>query len=119
MQTKLSKRISKEVKKIPLVDTHEHFLLEEERLNTKLDLFYLFPDYASSDLISSGMPFETLDEIRLSEHSLKEKWGKFKPYWERIKNTSEKIATKIPIDMFSDSGGLRGEQHDLTRKPKQ
>jgi hypothetical protein len=38
---------------------------------------------------------------------------------ERMKNTSEKIDTKIPIDKFSDSQCLRGEQHDLTRKPKQ
>ena len=32
---------------------------------------------------------------------------------ERMKNTSEKIDTKIPIDKFSDSRCLRGEQHDL------
>nr|AAU84402.1 hypothetical protein GZ9E5_26 [uncultured archaeon GZfos9E5] len=30
-----------------------------------------------------------------------------------MKNTSEKIDTKIPIDRFSDSRYLRGEQHDL------
>ena len=34
---------------------------------------------------------------------------------ERMKNTSEKIDTKIPIDRFSDSRCLRGEQHDLTK----
>ena len=30
-----------------------------------------------------------------------------------MKNTSEKIDTKIPIDKLSDSQCLRGEQHDL------
>ena len=33
-----------------------------------------------------------------------------------MKNTSEKIDTKIPIDKFSDSRCLRGEQHDLIKK---
>jgi hypothetical protein len=31
-----------------------------------------------------------------------------------MKNTSEKIDTKILNDKFSDSQCLRGEQHDLT-----
>jgi len=30
-----------------------------------------------------------------------------------MKNTSERIDTKILIDKFSDSQCLRGEQHDL------
>jgi len=33
-----------------------------------------------------------------------------------MKNTSEKIDTKIPIDEFSDSRCLCGEQHDLIKK---
>ena len=101
MQTELSKRMKEEVWKISLVDTHEHFLLEQERLETKLDLFYLFPHYTSSDLVSSGMSLDTLDEIRISDFSLEEKWKKFKPYWERIKNTAYSKALLIAVrDLF-------------------
>ncbi|MFQ5867644.1 MAG: amidohydrolase family protein [bacterium] len=101
MQTELLKTIREEVEKISLVDTHEHFLLEEERLNTKLNLFYLFPHYASSDLLSSGMSPQTLDEIRISNCPLEEKWEKFKAYWERIKNTAYSKALLIAVkDLF-------------------
>ncbi len=101
MPKELFRRIRQKVEKIPLVDTHEHFIPEEKRLNTELDLFYLFPHYASSDLVSSGMSLETLDEIRISDRSLEEKWEKFKPYWERIRNTAYSKALLIAIrDLF-------------------
>lgn len=117
MQTKLFKRISKEVQKIPLVDTHEHFLLEEERLNTTLDLFYLFPHYTSSDLISSGMSPETLDEIRISDFSLEEKWQKFKLYWERIKNTAYSKALLIAVrDLFEIEDINENTYRELSEK---
>ncbi len=35
-----------------------------------------------------------------------------------MKNTSEKIDTKIPIDKFSDSRCLRGEQHEFIKALK-
>jgi len=52
MGKSLFQELGEEIEKIPLVDTHEHSILEEERLSLSLDIFYLFPHYASSDLIS-------------------------------------------------------------------
>ena len=48
-------RIRKEINEIPLLDVHEHFISEKERLSSKLTPFYLFPHYTTSDLVSSGM----------------------------------------------------------------
>jgi len=95
MEKSLFRELRQELERIPLVDTHEHFILEEERLGLALDMFYLFPHYASSDLISSGMPHSMLEEIRCSELPLKEKWEGFRPYWLRIKNTAYCRVLKI------------------------
>jgi len=95
MKKSLFQELREEIEKIPLVDSHEHFMLEEERLSLSLDVFYLFPHYASSDLISSGMPYSLLEEIRCSQLPLEEKWKKFEPYWLRVKNTAYARALKI------------------------
>ena len=101
MQTPILKGIIEQIQKIPLVDTHEHFMTEAERLESNLNLFYLFPHYASSDLLCSGMSPQTLDEIRLSDIPLEEKWKKFKPYWQRTKNTAYSRALLIAVrDLF-------------------
>ena len=101
MEKNLFNELRQEIERIPLVDTHEHFILEEERLTLPLDIFYLFPHYASSDLISSGMPYSLLKEIRCSHLSLEEKWKRFQPYWLRIKNTAYSKALKIAArDIF-------------------
>ncbi len=101
MGENLYQRIRTQIEKISLVDTHEHFMLEKERLNARIDFFYLFPQYASSDLVSSGMSPEALDEIWGSDLSLEDKWDKFEPHWENIKNTTYARALLIAArDLF-------------------
>ena len=39
----LFSELRNEIESIPLVDTHEHFILEQERQRLSLDLFYLIP----------------------------------------------------------------------------
>ena len=95
MEKGLFDELREEIEKIPLIDTHEHFILEEERLSLSLDVFHLLPHYASSDLISSGMPHSLLEEIRCSQLPLEEKWKKFQPYWLRVQNTAYSRALKI------------------------
>jgi len=101
MREDLFFRLRSEIEKIPIVDTHEHFMLEKERLSSKLDFSYLFPHYACSDLVSSGMPAKTLEEIRCPNYPLEEKWRKFSPYWENIKNTAYSKSLLIAVnDIF-------------------
>ncbi len=105
MEKGLFSELREEIEKIPLVDTHEHFVLEEERLSCPLDFSYLFPHYASSDLVSSGMPPSSLEEIRLNQLPLEERWKKLQPYWQRIKNTAYARALEIIArDLFGVEG---------------
>ena len=60
----LASRLTQIVGSIRLVDTHEHLLSEEERNRAAHDFGYLFPHYASSDLVSSGMPPALLEAVR-------------------------------------------------------
>lgn len=95
MDGKIYSELRQELDKIAIIDTHEHFILEQERLELELDLFYLFPHYASSDLVSAGMPHTLLTEIRCGDGTLEEKWQKLRPYWQKIKNTAYSRALKI------------------------
>jgi len=79
--------IAHEVDSLRLVDTHEHLMPEAERQAQPLDFFYLFPHYASSDLISAGMPYATLERIRDPKRPLEERWAEFAPYWPNVRTT--------------------------------
>jgi predicted TIM-barrel fold metal-dependent hydrolase len=118
--TNLFNEFRGELEKIPLVDTHEHFILEEDRLGLSLDLFYLIPHYASSDLLSSGMPPSVLDDLRgVGSHqlSLEQKWSAFEPYWLRIKNTGYARALElIARDIFGVDGISEETYQSLSEK---
>ncbi|MHB1006361.1 MAG: amidohydrolase family protein [Chloroflexota bacterium] len=84
----LRERLSAYVDGIALADTHEHIPPEAERYATPQDLFSWFPHYASSDLMSAGMPVPVLEEVRNPYLPLEERWRKFAPYWEATRNTA-------------------------------
>ena len=123
--SELAARISQAVQAIPLVDTHEHLLSEEERHRAALDFSYLFPHYAASDLISAGMPPALLEAVRSPtrpvmleraarvrrprpypeptrrDMSLEERWRAVEPYWERIRHTGYGLCLRIAVrDLF-------------------
>lgn len=90
-----------EIYKIPVVDTHEHLISEEQRNSQPIDIFYFFSHYASSDLVSGGMPQQTLEKIRNVSLPLEERWRDFAPFWERIRNTAYAKALIIAVrDLF-------------------
>jgi predicted TIM-barrel fold metal-dependent hydrolase len=127
--SEVSKRIRAAVDAIQIVDTHEHLLSEEERNRAAADFGYLFPHYASSDLVSSGMPVPLLESLRegsrpvLTERiarinwirkmqtlavpsktgmSLEERWNAFAPFWENIRFTGYGICLRIALrDIFA------------------
>ena len=97
----LVRRIGDEVERIPLVDTHEHIMTEEERLAQEIDLFYFLPVYASSDLVSAGMFPEVLEEIRGQKMPAEEKWEQFAPWWRYARSTGYGRALEIAArDLF-------------------
>jgi predicted TIM-barrel fold metal-dependent hydrolase len=123
--TTLAARIAQAVDAIALVDTHEHLFAEEERHRAARDFSYLLPHYASSDLVSAGMPRPLLEAIRAPmrpvlleraarlrrpifyapasrvDMSLDERWDAFEPYWHRIRHTGYGMCLRIAVqDLF-------------------
>lgn len=90
-------RLKEEIYKIPIVDTHEHLMAEEQRNSQPIDIFCFLPHYASSDLVSAGMPQQALEKIRDTSLPLEERWRDFLPYWERIRNTAYAKALLIAV----------------------
>ena len=121
----IADRIAEVVNGIWIVDTHEHLLSEEERARAAVDFSYLFPHYASSDLISAGMPPSLLEAARLpirqvlvdrtvrmrrprpypipsrADMPLEERWNAIEPYWEHSRYTGYGKCLRIAVrDLF-------------------
>ena len=72
----------------PMVDTHEHLVAESYQNSQRIDLFSSWlAHYASSDLVSAGMPYSTLEEIRNSSRPMEQRWAQFAPYWGHTRTT--------------------------------
>ena len=88
MTTSAYEAIREAVESQPLVDTHEHFIAESYLNAQKIDFFSSWlGHYASSDLVSAGMPIATLEEVRDPNRPLDERWAKFAPHWRHVRTT--------------------------------
>jgi predicted TIM-barrel fold metal-dependent hydrolase len=113
-------RIVDAVEDIELVDTHEHIIDEDQRLASKLDLFYLFPHYASSDLVSAGMSPVILEKVRNPEIPLTERWELFEPYWKYVRTTAYGRALIIAARGLFGIHDINGETYiELSEKISQ
>lgn len=113
--------IKDHINHIRIVDTHEHLIDESERLKTDVDvLATFFSHYASSDLLSAGMPEEDLFFIRDSSNSLDDRWKLFEPWWEKIKNTGYANAIEIATrDLYAVDGIDARTYGTLSKKMKE
>lgn len=134
----LVQRMTEAINAIRLVDTHEHLLSEEERNRAAHDFGYLFPHYASSDLVSSGMPPALLEAVRgaarpvlmermarigwirkpppfvaptRADLSLDERWAALAPYWDRIRHTGYGTCLHIAIRDLFGVADLNGQTY--------
>lgn len=93
--------ISQAVDEIKIVDTHEHLVTEEGRKQIPKGLFYLMGNYFTADLQSAGMPGEDYNFVFNHANLLSDRWARFKPYWEKTKNTGYGQCIKITArDLF-------------------
>ncbi|MFQ6095241.1 MAG: amidohydrolase family protein [Candidatus Bathyarchaeia archaeon] len=113
--SKLYWTIKDAVDRVRIVDTHEHLVQEKERVANKVDLFEtILAHYASSDLVSSGMPLKDLERIRDPGLPLQERWELFEPYWEMIRNTGYARALNIAVrDLYGVDGISEGTYKNL------
>ncbi len=60
----LATELLEAIDEIPLVNTHEHIIPEQERTSSRIDFFTLAGHYAISDVISAGLPGDDLSVVR-------------------------------------------------------
>jgi len=81
------------VNQIQLIDTHEHLIDENERLDCLKpfiqcdDWTTIFGMYTKFDFVSSGMSQKEYDSVSSPETNPIQKWNLIKPYWNSIKYT--------------------------------
>jgi len=93
----MRQRLSSELQSIPLVDTHEHFVRESDRLRAPMD-FFGFLHYVECDLTSSGS--EPWTELPAGA-SFEEKRDEFFEHWPHVEHTGYGQALKImAFDLF-------------------
>jgi len=102
--TNEAQQIIRTVNETRLIDTHEHLQREDNRIKGEVDvLSTFFLQYASSDLISSGMTYREYQTILDPKEPLDRRWEILAPFWEKIQNTSYARALNIAArDLYGD-----------------
>ncbi|MCP4639982.1 MAG: amidohydrolase family protein [bacterium] len=96
---------------IAVVDTHEHIPPEDAARDNRLGFFGFFEHYVSSDLVSAGMPRESLEALRDPANGLSdaERWALMASYWPHVRTTGygramlEYMGDLFGIDDINDS----------------
>jgi hypothetical protein len=84
------------IHQLDVIDTHEHLTPEAARLEGYGDFFTVaMIHYASSDIISAGMPQSDMERLRDAKIPFDEKIAIFMPYWEKSENTTYCRVLKI------------------------
>lgn len=86
-ESELYERICAEIEKIRLIDTHEHIISEEVRLDQSPDLFDWLLPYVSDDLMSAGLGVEGLATVRDPTRPLDERWAAVTRVWNDVRTT--------------------------------
>ena len=83
------KRIETYVNEIKLIDTHEHLITEEERIQKadQLDFTYLFSHYANEDLISASNMKGIMNIVFSNDFPMEDRWELFNPFFKEMRNT--------------------------------
>jgi len=98
---KLFTDISRAITSIPIFDTHEHVVAEEDRRGFILDFSLFFMMYAGTDLLTSGMTEEEFADFQDPGTDVEKKWGYFSRHWSNIRNTSySKVILEAVKDLY-------------------
>lgn len=93
----LESDLLKAIDGIPLVNTHEHLLPEDERVRSAVDFFTLAGHYAINDVIAAGLSGEDLKVVRDETAPAEKRWRAFEPYWRSARFTGYGQALRIAI----------------------
>ncbi|MFB3785766.1 MAG: amidohydrolase family protein [bacterium] len=104
--------IRRQVEETPLVDTHEHLIEEEVRLQgnhsriRSNDWALLFSHYLDSDLLTAGMPRAQLDAFFAKDTDPLKKWDLLEPWWPAVRHTGYGQAVEIAMRRIYGVDGL-------------
>lgn len=105
--TDLSKILFDEIRKIPVIDTHEHLWMNEtDRSQSQNDVLseYLI-HYLSSDIISSGLSRDAFAKVTDASKDITERWKIVEPYWEFSRYTGYGRSLDIAVrDIYGIDG---------------
>ncbi|MHB9029275.1 MAG: amidohydrolase family protein [Candidatus Latescibacterota bacterium] len=123
-RTPVYRRIKAAVDDIRLIDVHEHLSSEQLRLKDKVDFFYWFQHYSSSDLVSSGMKAADLRFLQDPSNPSEARWAKMAAFWPHVKFTGYGQALRIAArdlygipDIDADSWRTLSERITAANKP--
>lgn len=105
-------RLREALHRIDAVDTHEHIIPEAERVSRPIDFFTLAGHYAINDVVSAGLPAESLAQIYNSEIPAARRWSLFEPFWNHARFTGYGQALRLAV---RDIYGLEVSAGNLSR----
>lgn len=85
------------IERMPLVNTHEHIIPEEERTASRVDFFTLAGHYAINDAISAGLSGDGLALVRNADAPMARRWNAFQPFWDHSRLTGYGLALRTAI----------------------
>lgn len=86
-----------EMKRMPVIDTHEHFPAEEHMVSRKADVFTrLYCHYSITSAIASGLKIEQM-ELHNTDVPLDERWQRFRPCLDSIRDTGYARAAQAAV----------------------
>lgn len=109
------------ISQLAIVDTHEHLEPPAVRFGKKADLFNVFfGQYICSDLISSGLPPASLEQLTDEVTPLEDKWKLLRPYLAHVRNTGYfKVILRVLRDFYG-AEDLNDETYgEINRKLQQ
>ncbi|MES0341575.1 MAG: amidohydrolase family protein, partial [Candidatus Humimicrobiaceae bacterium] len=116
---KLYSEIKSAIDSIPIFDTHEHIVAEEDRRNLNLDFSLFFMMYAGTDLLTSGMTEEEFEDFQNPDTDIEKKWSYFEPHWPNIRNTSySKVILEAVKDLYGYDDINEKNYIELSKKIK-
>ncbi|MHC4122753.1 MAG: amidohydrolase family protein [Planctomycetota bacterium] len=102
-QGDIRSRIFQKVLDTPFIDTHEHLIEEEERIEASHpriksdDWSFIFCHYINHDMVTAGMPRDAYNKFFSPKVDPVAKWDLLEPYWPAVKNSGYGQAVWIAI----------------------
>lgn len=101
-------RMHEQLSRIPVIDTHEHFLPRENDRDMDCDVLSEYTShYISSDLVSAGLSLDELSFVRDVRHPLEKRWRVAEPYWQACRFTGYARALDLSVREIYQVDGIQ------------